>query len=52
MRNVAEHLRIDRRDLGETILLPGDPARAAHIARRYLEKPRELAKNREFWSYL
>lgn len=37
-------------ELPERLLLPGDPARAARIAEK-LERPEELAKNREFHSY-
>lgn len=43
-------LRVRVGDLPEGILLPGDPARAAKIAEK-LERPEELAKNREFHSY-
>jgi len=37
-------------ELPPYLLLPGDPARAARIAQR-LDSPREIAKNREFYSY-
>ena len=43
-------LRVEVGSLPEGVLLPGDPGRAARIAER-LEKPEELAKNREFHSY-
>ncbi|MEA3239356.1 MAG: nucleoside phosphorylase [Candidatus Bipolaricaulota bacterium] len=36
--------------LPQFVLLPGDPARAAHIA-EHLDQPEALAKNREFHSY-
>lgn len=43
-------LRVEVGALPEGVLLPGDPARAARIAEK-LERPEELAKNREFHSY-
>jgi uridine phosphorylase len=43
-------LRVEVGSVPEGVLLPGDPARAARIAER-LERPEELAKNREFHSY-
>lgn len=36
--------------LPQFVLLPGDPARSAHIA-EHLDQPEALAKNREFHSY-
>jgi hypothetical protein len=47
---VLPSLRVEVGSLPEGVLLPGDPARAARIAER-LERPEELAKNREFHSY-
>lgn len=43
-------LRVAEGALPLGVLLPGDPARALRIAQK-LEKPEELAKNREFHSY-
>ncbi len=43
-------LRVAEGALPFGVLLPGDPARALRIAQK-LEKPEELAKNREFHSY-
>jgi uridine phosphorylase len=43
-------LRVEGGAVPRGVLLPGDPGRAARIAER-LERPEELAKNREFHSY-
>ena len=38
-------------EIGEYVLLPGDPARAAMIARDYFENAELVMANREFHSY-
>ncbi len=47
---VLPSLRVEVGAIPQGVLLPGDPGRAARIAER-LEKPEEIAKNREFHSY-
>ena len=49
----APHLEVTPGDVGRYVFLPGDPARAELIARRFAE-PRLVATNREFvtWSGL
>jgi uridine phosphorylase len=47
---VLPSLRVEVGAVPRGVLLPGDPGRAARIAER-LERPEELAKNREFHSY-
>jgi len=42
------HIKCDR--VADICLLPGDPARAEYIS-TFLENPKCLAKNREFWSF-
>lgn len=36
------HINGERGDVAETVLMPGDPRRAEHIAERYLESPRKF----------
>jgi uridine phosphorylase len=47
------HLQVTAGDVGEYVLLPGDPGRCEAIARRF-DSPRQVASNREFntWSGL
>ncbi|MBI2242471.1 MAG: nucleoside phosphorylase [Nocardioides sp.] len=49
----APHLQVAPGDVGRYVFLPGDPARAELIARRF-DEPRLVATNREFvtWSGL
>ncbi len=47
---VLPTLRVEEGALPPGVLLPGDPGRAARIAEK-LDRPEELAKNREFHSY-
>ncbi|MCR4402997.1 MAG: nucleoside phosphorylase [Firmicutes bacterium] len=47
---VQHHIRCKPGDIGRTVLLPGDPARAKVIA-GYLEDARHVAANREFYTY-
>jgi uridine phosphorylase len=44
------HIRCKPGDVGEAVLLPGDPGRVESIA-RLLEHPRLIARNREFTTY-
>ena len=41
------HILCDKNDVAERVLLPGDPARVLRVA-EYLDKPSEIAFNREF----
>lgn len=45
------HLLCTKKDIASIVLLPGDPARAAYIAEKYLTNTKQVAKNREFWTY-
>jgi uridine phosphorylase len=45
-----EHIRCDQGDIGEYVLLPGDPARVAAIA-EHLDGARHVASSREFTTY-
>jgi uridine phosphorylase len=45
-----EHIRCDDGDIGEIVLLPGDPARAVAIA-EHLDHARHVASSREFTTY-
>lgn len=47
MGDVQYHIRCRPGDVGEAVLLPGDPGRVESIA-RMLERPRLIAKNREY----
>src|SRR5438094_1912295 len=44
------HIRSKQGDVGEAVLLPGDPGRAASIA-KLLDRPRLIARNREYVTY-
>ncbi|MEW5825622.1 MAG: purine-nucleoside phosphorylase, partial [Candidatus Bipolaricaulota bacterium] len=50
MKITLPHLLVRPGDLPETVLLPGDPARAARIAER-LDGAERLAANREYHSF-
>jgi uridine phosphorylase len=50
MGAVQYHLRCQPGDVGEAVLLPGDPGRVESIA-RLLDRPRLVARNREFTTY-
>lgn len=50
MGGVQYHIRLRPGDVGEAVLLPGDPGRVEAIA-RLLDKPRHVATNREFTTY-
>lgn len=45
------HLLCGKNDIGQAVLLPGDPARATLIAKKYLVDGKLAAKNREFVTY-
>jgi uridine phosphorylase len=45
------HLLIEPGDLPETVLVPGDPQRAARIA-EHLEGSRRIAANREYYTFV
>jgi uridine phosphorylase len=47
---IAYHIQCGPGDIGRYVLLPGDPARAALIARRF-DGGRLIASNREFTTY-
>jgi uridine phosphorylase len=44
------HIRCKRGDVGEAVLLPGDPGRSEVIARLF-DNPKLVARNREFVTY-
>lgn len=48
--NEEFHLKIKPGDVGEYVILPGDPGRCAQIA-QLLDTPVEIASNREFTTY-
>src|SRR5207245_10566364 len=50
MGGVQYHIRLKTGDVGEAVLLPGDPGRVEAVA-RLLDKPRHVASNREFTTY-
>ena len=50
MGEVQYHIRLRPGDVGEAVLLPGDPGRVESIA-RLLVNPRRVASNREFTTY-
>ena len=41
------HIQIKKGDVGRYVILPGDPARTAKIA-RYFDDPQQIAQNREY----
>ena len=50
MGELQYHIRCKPGDVGEVVLLPGDPGRVEPIA-RLLESPRLIARNREYTTY-
>ncbi|TFG30831.1 nucleoside phosphorylase [Candidatus Thorarchaeota archaeon] len=52
MESIKEyHIGIGPGELPALVLLPGDPNRSQKIAEEYFENPKEVAKNREYWSF-
>jgi uridine phosphorylase len=45
------HIDIAPGEIPELVLLPGDPDRARLIAEQFFDKPVEVAKKREYWSF-
>jgi uridine phosphorylase len=50
MAEVQYHIRCKPGDVGEAVLLPGDPGRSEAIAQLF-ERPRLIARNREYATY-
>src|SRR2546428_13905699 len=50
MGELQYHVRAKPGDVGEVVLLPGDPGRVEPIA-RLLDRPRLIARNREYTTY-
>src|SRR2546423_11744044 len=50
MGELQYHIRCKAGDVGEIVLLPGDPGRVEPIA-RLLDKPRLIARNRELTTF-
>jgi uridine phosphorylase len=50
MADLQYHIRCKPGDVGEAVLLPGDPGRCESIARLF-QQPRLIARNREFTTY-
>jgi len=50
MGELQYHIRCKPGDVGEAVLLPGDPGRVEPIA-KLLERPRLIVRNREFATY-
>jgi uridine phosphorylase len=50
MGELQYHVRAQPGDVGEAVLLPGDPGRVESIA-KLLDRPRLVARNREFTTY-
>jgi uridine phosphorylase len=50
MGDLQYHIRAKPGDVGEVVLLPGDPGRVEPIA-KLLDRPRLIARNREFTTY-
>lgn len=48
MKKLQPHLQCSKNDIAPVVLLPGDPARAVYIGKKYLKKSRFIAQNREF----
>lgn len=51
MNNRQPHILLGKANVSPYVLLPGDPARAVYIAKKYLQNNKLLAQNREFTSY-
>jgi purine-nucleoside phosphorylase len=47
----TKHINARPGDFAETVLLPGDPLRAQHIAEHYLEDARRVNDVRNMWGY-
>jgi uridine phosphorylase len=50
MADVQYHIHCKPGDVGEAVLLPGDPGRSESIAKLF-DRPRLIAKNREYTTY-
>src|SRR2546429_5667255 len=50
MAALQYHIRCKPGDVGDVVLLPGDPGRVESIA-KLLEAPRLIARNREYTTY-
>ena len=50
MGELQYHIRCKPGDVGDAVLLPGDPGRVESIA-KLLDRPRLIARNREFTTY-
>lgn len=50
MAGLQYHIRCKPGDVGDAVLLPGDPGRCEAIARHF-DSPRLIARNREFTTY-
>ncbi|HEV2012333.1 MAG TPA: nucleoside phosphorylase [Candidatus Dormibacteraeota bacterium] len=50
MGELQYHIRCKPGDVGDVVLLPGDPGRVESIA-KLLERPRLIARNREYTTY-
>lgn len=50
MNNRQPHILLNNADVSPYVLLPGDPARAVYITKKYLQNNKILAQNREFTS--
>jgi uridine phosphorylase len=50
MGELQYHIRCKPGDVGDVVLLPGDPGRVESIA-KHLDRPRLIARNREFTTY-
>jgi uridine phosphorylase len=50
MGELQYHIRAKPGDVGDAVLLPGDPGRVESIA-RLLDRPKKIASNREFTTY-
>src|SRR5678810_376132 len=47
----AKHINARPGDFATTVLMPGDPLRARHIADRYLGEARQVNDVRNMWGY-
>ena len=47
----TKHINAQPGDFAETVLMPGDPLRAQHIAEHYLEDARRVNDVRNMWGY-
>ncbi len=51
--DILYHIKVNRNaNLPRYLITCGDPGRAHRIANEFLTNPKELAKNREYWSYI